>query len=409
MALPRFRPLVRVVPFQHQGKDAFLVADHQEALFEHQVVLPPVAFAVAAFLDGERDLEGIRKALMEHIQGLEIGTEEIEGVVQDLDRHYLLESERLQERRREVEREFRTRTSRPSRFVGGTGEEVRNQLDAYYAGEAGAGKPEAAVPGGLAAVMAPHIDFARGGPCYTYAYREIAEKSDADLYVILAVAHLAPPAPFIVTGKDYETPLGTIPTDREVVAALEKRLGPGLFEHEPVHRAEHSVEFQSVFLKHARPEASFSAVPILCSSFEPICGRASPSTVPQIEDFIGALGEAVQGRRTCFVAGVDLAHVGPAFGDDVEVDQALVQWIVEGDQRSLGACIEGNAEGFWDSVMDDGNRRHVCGLSAVYAMLRLLGSSSGRVLKYGFAPDPAGGIVSFASMSFSPRPRIIVP
>ena len=83
--------------------------------------------------------------------------------------------------------------------------------------------------------------------------------------------------------------------------------------------------------------------------------------------------------------------------------------MMSGDTRSLQACSEGNAEAFWNSVVSDGNRRHVCGLSATYAALRLLGDVEGKVLKYGFAPDPAGGIVSFASMSFQPRSRIIVP
>ena len=410
MPLPRFRSLVKVVPYRHQDKDVFLAMDPQEALFDHQVALPPLAFAVAAFLDGERGVEEVRKALAEHLQGLDITAGEIESVVEDLDRYYLLETGRLQDRRREVEQEYLRQPSRPARFVQGTREEVVKELDGYYAGEEGAGKPApGAAADGVSAVMAPHIDFARGGPCYTFAYREIAEKSDAEVYVILAVAHLAPPNPFVVSRKDYETALGTVPADRPVLDALAKRLGDRAFEHEAIHRSEHSAEFQAVFLRHARPEARFTVVPILCSSFEPLTGGASPSTVPAIEDFIGALGEAVRDRKVCYVAGVDLSHLGPVFGDDVEIDDKLVQWMVAGDQRSLAACAEGNAEGFWNSVMADGNRRHVCGLSAVYSMLRLLGDASGKVLKYGFAPDPAGGVVSFASMTFQPRSRIIVP
>jgi AmmeMemoRadiSam system protein B len=200
-----------------------------------------------------------------------------------------------------------------------------------------------------------------------------------------------------------------VTTDREVVAALEKRLGKRIYEHEAVHRSEHSAEFQTVFLKHAQPKASFTVVPILCSAFEQWCGNASPSTAAEIEDVLGAIREAVSGRRVCFVAGVDFAHVGPVFGDDVEVNQELIQWMMAGDTRGLQTIAEGNAESFWNSVMSDGNKRHVCGLSATYATLRLLDGGGGKVLKYGFAPDPAGGIVSFASMSFQPRPRIVLP
>ena len=34
---------------------------------------------------------------------------------------------------------------------------------------------------------------------------------------------------------------------------------------------------------------------------------------------------------------------------------------------------------------------------------RLMGNVEGRILKYGFAPDPGGGIVSFASMAFQQK------
>lgn len=403
MPLPAFRPALRVVPYRHEGRDVFLAIDSHEGLIEHPVVLPPLAFVVASLLDGAREAADVRREISARFQGVDLTFEEIESVVRDLDRHYLLESERVRGRRREIEEEYRALPARPPRFVQGTAEEVRRELEGYYADEAGAGPPGARRGEPLAGILAPHIDFRRGGPCYTFAYRELAERSGADLYVILGVAHASPPNPFIVSSKDYETPLGTVPVDRDVVGALEKRLGRGIYDHEATHRSEHSIEFQAVFLRHARPEDSFTAVPILCSSFEPWCGDASPSTVREVEDFLGAFREAVAGRRVCFVAGVDFAHVGPVFEDDVEINSELISWMTAGDTRSLQACAEGNAEAFWNSVQSDGNRRHVCGLSATYAFLRLLGGAEGKVHKYGFAPDPQGGIVSFASLSFRPR------
>jgi len=408
MPLPPFRNSLKVVPIKHEGKDVFVVLDQQEQLFEHQIVLPPLAFVIASFLDGRREIPDIQAEITKNLK-VDVAAEEIETVVRDLDHHLLLESSRTRERRREVAEDFSKLPSRPAKFVQGSAEEVTLQLDGYFSAEAGAGKLGAKRDEPLSAILAPHIDFNRGGPCYSFAYRELAERSDAELYVILGVAHLSPPNPFVVTAKDYETPLGPVETDRDVVASLEKRLGKRIYDHEPVHRSEHSAEFQAVFLKHARPEAKFTVVPILCSAFEQWCGSASPSTASEIEDVLGAIREAVSGRRVCFVAGVDFAHVGPVFGDDVEIDQKLIEWMMDGDTRGLQTIAEGNAEAFWNSVVSDGNKRHVCGLSATYAALRLLDDAEGRVHKYGFAPDPAGGIVSFASMSFQPRKRIIIP
>jgi len=408
MPLPAFRGSLKVIPYKHEGKDVFIVLDHQEQLFEHQIVLPPLAFVVATMLDGRRESADVQKEIKEQLK-VDVTTDEIEAVVRDLEHHLILESGKTRERRRQMADEFSKLPARPSKFVEGTALEVTGRLDGYFAGDAGAGKIGARREEPISGILAPHIDFNRGGPCYTFAYRELAERCDADLYVVLGVAHLSPPNPFVVTSKDYETPLGTVTTDREVVAALEKRLGKRIYDHEPVHRSEHSAEFQAVFLKHARPAAKFTVVPILCSAFEQWCGVSSPSTAAEVEDVLGAIREAIGGRKATIVAGVDFAHVGPVFGDDVEINQELIQWMMAGDTRGLQTIAEGNAEAFWNSVVSDGNKRHVCGLSATYAALRLLDAADGKIHKYGFAPDPAGGIVSFASASFAPRKRIIIP
>jgi AmmeMemoRadiSam system protein B len=407
MPLPRLRDRLKIAPINHDGKELFQVQD-LEQLFDHSLLIPPLGFVVASFLDGRREVADIQAQILEHLK-VQVKAEEIEGVVRDLEHHLLLESARTRERRQQLVDEFSRLPSRPARFVQGGAAEVSRQLDGYFGGDAGAGRIGARRDEPLSGILAPHIDFARGGPCYTFAYKELAERSDADLFVILGVAHMSPANPFVVTSKDYDTALGPVATDREAVAALEKRLGRRIYDHEPVHATEHSAEFQAVFLKHARPQAPFTVVPILCSAFEQWCGNASPSTAAEVEDVLGAIREAVAGRKVCIVAGVDFAHVGPVFGDEVEINQELIQWMMAGDTRGLQTIAEGNAESFWNSVMSDGNKRHVCGLSATYAALRLLEGADGKVLKYGFAPDPAGGIVSFASMSFQPRKKILLP
>ena len=292
MPLPALRGSLKIFPYKHEDKDVFVVLDHQEQLFEHQIVLPPMAFVVASLLDGRRDAAAVQKEIKEQLK-VEVTTDEVESVVRDLEHHLLLESGRTREKRQQVADDFSKLPARPSKFVEGTADEVTGRLDGYFAGEAGAGKIGARRDEPLSGILAPHIDFNRGGPCYSFAYRELAERCDADLYVILGVAHLSPPNPFVVTGKDYETPLGTVATDRDAIAVLEKRLGKKIYDHEPVHRSEHSAEFQAVFLKHARPKAKFTVVPILCSAFEQWCGARSPSTAAEVEDVLGAIRESV--------------------------------------------------------------------------------------------------------------------
>ena len=65
----------------------------------------------------------------------------------------------------------------------------------------------------------------------------------------------------------------------------------------------------------------------------------------------------------------------------------------------LAAVEAGDAAGFFESVRRDGDRRRICGLSPIYALLRALGGVPGTLRRYGQWPDPQG-VVTFASVVF---------
>ena len=366
-----------------------------------------IVWASSKVLPLTHSVAKLQEAIAEHFQGTIVPEEELQTIVDDLDKNFLLESKRVSDRREEIIEEFSRMSSRPARFAGLSyakdPETLTKEISSFYDAAGGAGQPGTGESSeeDVTAIIAPHIDFPRGGICYTHPYRQISERSQADLYVILGVAHVSPPNPFVVSAKGFETPFGTAEADRELIEKLSRKI-PGCFENEQVHRNEHSAEFQAVFLKYARPKANFQILPILCSTFEPHAEGNSPSTSAQIEEFLEALQEVTREskKKVCFVGGVDFAHVGPRFGDQVELDQKLIDWMVEEDQKSLDKIIEGDAEGFWNSVMYDGNKRHVCGLSATYSLLRLLEGKRGTRLDYGYAADPAGGYVSYAGVVY---------
>ncbi|MDP6278354.1 MAG: MEMO1 family protein, partial [Nitrospinota bacterium] len=123
------------------------------------------------------------------------------------------------------------------------------------------------------------------------------------------------------------------------------------------------------------------------------------------EGFIAALRETAaefkaRGRRVCYLASVDLAHVGPQFGDERLVDEAQLRALGEADRASLEAVCRGDAEAFYWSVAADGDARKVCGLAPIYTMLRVLEGCSGEVLHYSQWPDP-DGTVTFCSVALT--------
>lgn len=223
----------------------------------------------------------------------------------------------------------------------------------------------AARPPGL--LVAPHIDYRRGARGYARAYAAL-DGTDADLFVVFGTAHETPPHLYTLTRRHYATPLGPVATDRAAVDALVAELGAGeVLADERHHDREHSVELQLVVLRHLvrRP---FTVLPVLCSSISHL-----PEPARFTGRFLAALGRAVSGRKVCFVAGADLAHVGPFYGDARPPTPSEAAAVEAQDRRTLAFVAAGDAEGFHRDAVRDDARRRLCGIAPIYAAMRASG------------------------------------
>jgi hypothetical protein len=409
---PRLRGL-EAFPVNHEGQQCIALRD--PAGFTDQIaVLPPLLLDLVSLFDGEHSIAQIQD-IMRRRHGEAPTSEQIAAVVDRFDRAGFLESERFDARRRALEDAFRQSPTRAASHAGGAyaGEPdaLSAQIDAFFSGPGGPEHPESrtaaadrvAGSAGLTALIAPHIDFHRGGSTYGWAYKEILDRSDADLYVILGTCHAGMPDPFSVTLKPYDTPLGPVPVDRDFYEALAGRAGQDLLASEVAHRREHSIEFQTVMLQYLlgrrRP---FTILPVLASYLhEAVWRRSRPESDARVPRFLDALRETIASspRRVCVIAGVDLAHVGPRFGDAEPNTADSLTAVEAADRRMLEPVVAADAGGFFASVAADGDARRICGLSPIYTLLRLLPGSPGRLLRYTQWPDPEGA-VSFCAVSF---------
>jgi hypothetical protein len=405
IAPPRLRPL-EAFPLETDGRKVVGLRD-PAGLTDSVVLIPLPLLEIVALFDGERTVLDIQELYMRR-HGQMLFRDEIEELVAMLDEHGFLDSPAFAERRERIEAEFRESPTRSAVHAGkayaGEPEALRAQLDGFFSPPDGPGLPGERSTSSVRAVIAPHIDFHRGGPVYAWAYREVAEKCDADLFVIFGTCHAGMADPFALTLKDYDTPLGPAQVDREFCDGLARRWGGDLLRSELVHRGEHSIEFQAVFLKYLfEGRRGFTLVPILTSFLhENLIRGVEPESDPRIPRFFEALGETVNacGRRVCLVAGADLAHVGPRFGDARPVSGARLRQVEREDRAMLEAVTAGDARGFYEAVAADGDSRRICGVSPIYTLLRCLEQSSGQLLRYAQWPDPQG-TVTFASVAFS--------
>lgn len=414
-----FPPLRNVEFFPVQAEDGVHLAVRDPLAYMEQVlVLSPLACFIAAHLDGKNGIAEIQASFARQFDQRILPSESIREVVRSMDENFLLENERFRSQMRQVLEEFHKSPVRPEAHSAGVYAEdaagLRKQLEGYATRPGGPGSMELpSAQGDVVGLVSPHIDFHRGGPGYAWAYREISSRKMADLYVILGVAHVSPPTPFVLTGKSYATPLGIAETERELVSDLTKDLDWNPFEYEIVHRKEHSIEFQAVYLRYCaqRRGENFKALPILVSG---LAGGEDPkdpeSEAPRTQAFLKALAARLKTYpgKVCLVAGVDLSHIGRRFGDDFDITPDRLAWMEKGDRAGLEFILKKDAGGWYGSTSPKGhNERKVCGLGALYAfswlMRELYPDSQGDLLHYGHAPDPSGGEVAFASVSFVQR------
>ncbi len=175
------------------------------------------------------------------------------------------------------------------------------------------------------------------------------------------------------------------------------------YEHEMVHRTEHSIEFQAVMLSYLYGSA-VRIVPILCASFGAPLELSPLVPLPEVETFLDVCRDLVDAApgQVSVIAGADLAHVGRRFGDSFDIHDGVLRQVEARDREDLQHALAGDATGFYQSVLRDRNERRVCGINCIYAALKAVDGASGRgaMLHYDYAHDPAGGIVSFTDVLF---------
>lgn len=151
-------------------------------------------------------------------------------------------------------------------------------------------KAEAASP---KAIIAPHAGYVYSGPIAASAYARLrAGRDTIRRVVLLGPSHrVAFQGLAVSSAEAFATPLGTVPLDRETIAALLQL--PFVHRLDQAHTLEHSLEVHLPFLQEVL--ANFSLVPILV-------GEADPNQVAQVLD------ELWNGDETLIVVSSDLSH-----------------------------------------------------------------------------------------------------
>ena len=212
-------------------------------------------------------------------------------------------------------------------------------------------------------LIAPHAGYAYSGQTAAYAYRQVKGLS-YDVVAIVSPVHRLPLGRFAVTSAAaYETPLGLVKLDGELLGALEEKVRLNRVGRD----GEHSLEIQLPFLQVALGDFRLLPVMIGQSSFE--AG----------EELGTALVEVLRDKKALVVASTDLHHI-ENYDEVVRRDKVVVDAIASFDMARIKEVLSP-----WDCS--------VCGRIPVYAMLtaaRALGADKVRILHHTNSGDVTG-------------------
>ncbi|NUO54244.1 MAG: AmmeMemoRadiSam system protein B [Polyangiaceae bacterium] len=406
---PRLRP-IEIIRVPSGRGDLVTVLRDPERIAPHAIEVRAPLDAALAYLDGRHSVAEIARLLAQ--RGSRIGVLDVERLVADLEQAAMLEGPTARARKDALVRAFAASRVRPATHAGGAYHGEAAALAAYVEDECLGVAPKANGRGKILGLVAPHMDLWRAAGGYGRSYGALRGSlpDRVDTIVVLGTCHAGLHSTFCLTRKAFATPLGDLDVDDGFVSELAEASDEDVFAEEYKHKGEHSIEFQCVFLRYLLGDERARAVrivPILCGLGRSQIDRSDPGEDPVAERFLGALGDGLAKRsgRALVVAGADLAHVGPRFGDKKPLDGRGRARLEERDRASLDLAVGRDPGGFFDHVTEDLASRRVCGTGPLYTLLRALeglGVRNGELLSYEQNIDPdEGSIVSHASVVFT--------
>jgi len=398
--LPRLRLGLDFMPSPDPERPGLMIRDHYR-FSDTMLLVPPPLVACLACFDGEQTELDLRENLVRATGEIQVGELEkhLVGALRDAG---FLEDEVFERLRAERIKEFAEAPVREASHAGSAypddPEETKAQLTEFMEG---AQQP---TTDSLLGIAAPHVSPFGGWESYRDAYAALLPAYGDRTFVILGTSHYGDADHFGLTRKSYETPLGKSRTNGGLVERLAKAAPGAVRMEDYCHAVEHSIEFQVLFLQHVYgPEVS--VLPILCGPFvESIYRGGKPEANENVRRFFDALGEigAAEGSKLFYVLGVDMAHMGRRYGDEIvaKADDGGMLAVAERDRKRIERVNAADPDGFWSLVQENRDDLKWCGSSPIYTFLKCAPKARGELQRYQQWNIDDESVVSFAGLTF---------
>jgi MEMO1 family protein len=398
--LARLRHHLDFFPSPVDGQPGLVIRDPFYS--DTTLIIPPALVACLEFFDGQQSELDLRAFLVRMSGDVQAG-DLAQHLIDALSNAGFLQDETFDRRKAEAERGFIESSVRlPAHAGGGYPEEagaLKETLRGYLDGARAPDDQRRVL-----AIAAPHVSPFGGIDAYRAAYSALSPKDADRTFVILGTSHYGEADRLGLTRKPFRTPFGDTQPDLKIVDQLERAAGAGAAMEDYCHAVEHSIEFQVVFLQHLFGPG-IRVVPILCGSYATSLYRGGmPEDNDNVRRLFGALGDlaAREGDKLLWVLGIDMAHMGRRYGDDLNAtaDRDEMELVARRDRGRIDRMEAGDARGFWNLVQENHDDLKWCGSAPVYTFMNAVPGARGELLRYQQWNIDEKSVVSFAGMRF---------
>lgn len=366
------------------------------------LLIPPPLVECLACFDGEQTSLDLRAALVRITGQIQVGDVE-KHLYDTLSQAGFLEDETFDAQRLQRLNEFAAAPKREASHAGSAYpdnvDDARKQISEFMQAA-----PAAASEDSLVGIAAPHVSPFGGWECYRDAYSALLPSYRDRTFVVLGTSHYGEPDRFGLTRKPFVTPLGETITDTRLVDEIEGGAPDAVRMEDYCHAIEHSIEFQVLFLQYLYGP-DIRILPILCGSFaRSIYQGGKPEANERVQRFFDALGNiaAREDNQLLWVLGVDMAHMGRRYGDDLiaRADQGEMTAVAERDRQRIDRLTQSDAAAFWELIQQNQDDLKWCGSAPMYTFLKVVPQARGTLRRYQQWNIDEQSVVSFAAIAF---------
>jgi AmmeMemoRadiSam system protein B len=321
---------------------------------------------VLDMLDGKRTLSQVRQSLLMGAN-LDVPEQDLAVFVGDLRKAGLLEGEHFQRLWEAEHRRFSAAPTRQAQLADLYYPADLDEMDEVLAEALPETDRRIDADSELLGVLCPHQPLDVAAEVLRSTLFGLPPAEAIDCVVVLGTDHNPGLLPYVLTSKDYETPLGPVPADTRLVTDIERHVD-WVRREELRHRHCASLELSAVLLRAIYGDACPPTLFVLC-------GLTSLSTrdeaATQVDEFQSTLEVLLTRRRVLWWGSAELSHAGPAYGHPA-LDRATAQAVEDHDRDCLDSLIRGRPEQLVRRGLDDRGQGKPSGTATMATLARLL-------------------------------------